>query len=115
MPYDLAPELTIFNDSYVGNNLYVKNVAIPGDGPVYVALYACFDPAGNPFGVSSIIGYCDTGALDPVSNACVNVGMPYHSVAQSPGHALVTAYPYFGMSQGSVHTITEYALATIRE
>lgn len=105
MPYRLAPKLTVFNDSYVGGNLYVKNVAIPGNGPVYVAIYACFDPAGDPFGVSSIIGHCDSGALDPVSNACANVGMPYRSVTHSPGQALVTAYPYFGMVQGVVSTM----------
>ena len=105
MPYGLAPELNIFNDSYAGNDLYVKHVAIPGDGPVFVTISACMQPAGNPFGNSSIIGYCDDGALDPVSNACVHVGMPFRSVAVSPGHAVVTAYPYFGMAAGSVSTM----------
>ena len=105
VPYGLAPELNIFNDSYAGNDLYVKHVAIPGDGPVFVTVSACMQPAGNPFGNSSIIGYCDDGALDPVSNACVHVGMPFRSVAVSPGHAIVTAYPYFGMAAGSVSTM----------
>jgi len=103
MPY--RPELTITNDSYVGNDLYVKHVTVAGNGPVYATIYACFDPPGDPFGVSSIINYCDNGALDPVGDDCVHVGMPYRSVAQSPGQAVITAYPYFAMTQGAVSTM----------
>ena len=106
MPYD--PQLTIFNESFVGNDLYIKHLKIPGnEGTVYATISACFDPPGDPFGVSSIIGFCDDGVNDPVGDSCANVGMPYRSVVLSPAQAVITAYPYFSMAQGSVFTALE--------
>jgi enterochelin esterase-like enzyme len=106
LPYN--PERTVMNDSYVGNDMYVKHVTVPGsDRVVYAAVFACYDPPGNPFGTSSIINSCSPQRLGPIGNDCVHVGMPYHSVAQSPGHALITAFPYFEMAQGSVSTMFE--------
>ena len=109
LPYD--PKLTITSSDYTGsNNLYVKRVTIPtvasSSSAVHLTIAACFDPPGNPFGNASIIGYCDNGALDPVGNDCMHVGMPYRSKpTTSPGHALITAYPYFQMVSGTVSTL----------
>ena len=105
-PYD--PRLTIFQDDYAGNDLYVKEIALPDATTlpeVFVTIYAAYDPPGNPFEKCAIIDFCERATEDPVSNACVHVGMPYRSVQQSSGKALVVAFPYFGMKQGSVRPL----------
>ena len=63
---------------------------------------------GNPFEVCAVKDFCNKTALDPVSQACVHVGMPYRSVRQEDGKALIVAYPYFGMAaSGSVYVSLE--------
>ena len=121
LPYD--PQLTIFQDDYFGDDLFVKtieldNAAADGNsgGDAFVTISAAYEPAGNPFGTCAVKYFCNSSALDPVSTACVNVGMPYRSSEQQqqqhslgPRAAsrllLVEAFPYFGMEQGSVSTL----------
>ena len=92
-PYD--PRLTIFQGDYAGNDLFVKRVTLPEhpgeDVVVFATIYAAFDPPGNPFGSCAVKDACNTSGFDPVSNACVHVGMPYRSVRQSTGKLLVVA------------------------
>ena len=106
-PYD--PQWTIFETdvSSANPNLYTKFIDLNDFvGTVYMAIYAASDPAGDPFGNFSVVSYCDTSAIDPVSNDCVHVGMPYQSVQQTTtGDALIVAYPYFGFDQGKIYTI----------
>ena len=119
-PYD--PRLTIFQDDYVGGDLFVKAIELGAGagvdagaearGPdvfpdVFVTIYAAYHEGGNIFATCAVKDHCNTTSLDPLSNACVHVGMPYRSARQNTGgaRALVVAYPYFGMAQGTVSTL----------
>ena len=103
------PRLTIFRDDYAGDDQFVKQIELTGEqavsGDVFVTVYAAYDPPGDPFGSCAVKDFCNSSAVDPISNACVHVGMPYRSVHQGTGTALVEAYPYFGMTRGSVSTL----------
>lgn len=104
LPY--IPELTILNSDYQGDDLYLKSIDIPNfEGTVYLTVYAAYSPAGDIFGLCSIKDYCNSTTVDPASNDCVAVGMPYRSVTQSLDKALIVAYPYFGAVAGSVYTM----------
>ena len=113
----LNPLLTIFQDDYRGNDLYVKEIALDNmlhSSTVFVTIYAAYDTPGNPYSRCAVKDYCNKTAHDPVSNHCVHVGMPFRSVLQqhsSPVSSsvgvtlLVVAFPYFAMEQGSVHML----------
>lgn len=105
-PYN--PDLTIYGTDMVSENLYIKTFELPNaTEEVYVVITATSYQPGNPFGNFSILDGCTATPLDPISDSCAHVGMPYQSVLVSPGHAVVTAYPYFSMGQGAVYTMFE--------
>ena len=100
------PRLTIFQSDYTDNDVYTKEIELPAmHSDVFVTIYAGYEIPGNPFSRCAVKVFCDSAGQDPVSNACVHVGMPYRSVQHSSEKALVVAFPYFGMQQGSVYSL----------